>query len=120
MPRRSIFDFKTFDLSNKDAVDWYLQKQEVIRDARIEKAGLRKALLVEGTPYTVWTDIMAKVSGDTLDLFKVLREVPSICDPGKTSESIAAYKKDLGSLSRLTKKRKIGNQYAGHVTHITY
>lgn len=78
---------KAFYLDSHDDVEWYLQKEEIKRGIRMNDAGLSKVLRAEGTPFSEWAEVMAKVSADTIALFHILRENPMICDPNKPAKS---------------------------------
>lgn len=80
----SLRERKTLVLNNESDADWYLQKAEVLRGVRLEKAGMRNLLVSkDGGSKAAWVDLLAGVSDDAQAAFHVLKEQPSICDGTK-------------------------------------
>ena len=80
----SFRERKPLILNNQSDVEWYLQKAEVRRGVRLEKAGMRNLLVSkDGGSKAAWVDLLTRVSDDAQAAFHVLKEQPSICDGTK-------------------------------------
>ena len=83
----SLRERKTLILNNQSDADWYLQKAEVLRGVRLDKAGMRNLLLSkDGGSKAAWVDLLTRVSDDAQAAFHVLKEQPSICDGTKAGD----------------------------------
>ena len=83
----SFRERKPLILNNQGDADWYLQKAEVRRGVRLEKAGMRNLLVSkDGGSKAAWVDLLSRVSDDAQAAFHVLREHPSICDGTKAGD----------------------------------
>jgi hypothetical protein len=72
------FDFLVRD---QNAVQQHLLKEEVNRSLRLKYAGFEDLLAAKDTPeVAAWLEVMARVCGDNIALFHILRANPTICD----------------------------------------
>ena len=104
----SLRDRKTLILNSQSDVDWYLQKTEVLRGVRLEKAGMRNLLVSEdGGSKAAWVDLLARVSDDAQAAFHVLKEQPSICDGTKAGNEKITNSRYQAKPK--LKRRRLGN-----------